>query len=122
MVLGDFNTWTGKDVDSTAKIFTDARFSTPFVNGLPTWKTFIIELKLDWHWLRGLQPINYGIDRKIGLSVTGRCGSKSSFEIGEGRVCSPLGTRGLLVVWCCSLQGDYFKRTHTTHPSKEPIN
>jgi endonuclease/exonuclease/phosphatase family metal-dependent hydrolase len=68
VVLGDFNTWTGKDVDSTAKLFTGDKFSTPFVNGLTTWKTFIIELKLDWLWLRGLQPFNYGIDRKIGLS------------------------------------------------------
>ena len=68
VVLGDFNTWTGKDVDSTAKLFTGAKFSTPFVNGLTTWKTFIIELKLDWLWLRGLQPVNYGIDRKIRLS------------------------------------------------------
>lgn len=68
VVLGDFNTWTGKDVDSTAKLFTGAKFSTPFVNGLTTWKTFIIELNLDWLWLRGLQAFNYGIDRKIGLS------------------------------------------------------
>jgi endonuclease/exonuclease/phosphatase family metal-dependent hydrolase len=68
VVLGDFNTWTGKDVDATAKLFTGAKFSTPFVNSLNTWKTFIIELKLDWLWLRGLQPVNYGIDRKIGLS------------------------------------------------------
>jgi endonuclease/exonuclease/phosphatase family metal-dependent hydrolase len=68
VVLGDFNTWTGKDVDSTSKLFTDAKFSTPFANGQSTWKTFILELKLDWLWLRGLQPVNYGIDKKIGLS------------------------------------------------------
>jgi len=68
VVLGDFNTWTGKDVDSTDKLFTSAKFSTPFANGLNTWKTFIIELKLDWLWLRGLQPTNYGIDRKSRLS------------------------------------------------------
>lgn len=68
VVLGDFNTITGKDVDGTTALFTNAKFSTPFSNGLTTWKTFIIELKLDWLWLRGLKPGNYGIDKKVGLS------------------------------------------------------
>lgn len=68
VVLGDFNTITGGDVRATWQLFTDARFQTPFPNSEPTWKTFIIKLKLDWVWLRGLRPLDYGIDRKIGLS------------------------------------------------------
>jgi endonuclease/exonuclease/phosphatase family metal-dependent hydrolase len=68
IVLGDFNTITGKDVDGTTALFTNEKFSTPFKNGVSTWKTFIIELKLDWLWLRGLTPTNHGIDKKIGLS------------------------------------------------------
>ncbi len=68
IVLGDFNTWTGKDVDATAQMFEAAKFQTPFANGTSTWKTFIIELKLDWLWLRGLRPVQHGIDKKIGLS------------------------------------------------------
>jgi endonuclease/exonuclease/phosphatase family metal-dependent hydrolase len=68
VVLGDFNTITGKDVDGTSELFTSAKFSTPFSNGASTWKTFIIELKLDWLWLRNLKPTNYGIDKKVGLS------------------------------------------------------
>ncbi len=68
VVLGDFNTLTGKDVDATSELFTAAKFSTPFANGLSTWKTFIIELKLDWLWLRNLRPVRFGIDKKIGLS------------------------------------------------------
>lgn len=68
IVLGDFNTITGKDVDGTTALFTSEKFSTPFKNGVSTWKTFIIELKLDWLWLRGLTPTNHGIDKKIGLS------------------------------------------------------
>ncbi len=68
IVLGDFNTITEKDVDGTTTLFTKAKFSTPFKNGVSTWKTFIIELKLDWLWLRGLTPTNHGIDKKIGLS------------------------------------------------------
>jgi endonuclease/exonuclease/phosphatase family metal-dependent hydrolase len=68
VVLGDFNTLTGKDVDATSELFTAAKFQTPFANGLSTWKTFIIELKLDWLWLRNLHPVQFGIDKKIGLS------------------------------------------------------
>jgi endonuclease/exonuclease/phosphatase family metal-dependent hydrolase len=68
IVLGDFNTITGKDVDGTTALFTSEKFSTPFKNGVSTWRTFIIELKLDWLWLRGLTPTNHGIDKKIGLS------------------------------------------------------
>ena len=68
IVLGDFNTMMGKDVDATTELFTTAKFSTPFANGISTWKTFIIELKLDWLWLRGLAPTNHGIDKKVGLS------------------------------------------------------
>jgi endonuclease/exonuclease/phosphatase family metal-dependent hydrolase len=68
VVLGDFNTLTGKDVDATSELFTAAKFQTPFANGLSTWKTFIIELKLDWLWLRNLRPVQFGIDKKIGLS------------------------------------------------------
>jgi endonuclease/exonuclease/phosphatase family metal-dependent hydrolase len=68
IVLGDFNTLTGKDVDGTTKLFTNAKFSTPFSNNISTWRTFIIELKLDWLWLRNLAPTKHGIDKKIGLS------------------------------------------------------
>jgi endonuclease/exonuclease/phosphatase family metal-dependent hydrolase len=68
VVLGDFNTITARDVGETSELFTTAKFSTPFTNNLTTWKTFILELKLDWFWLRGLQPVSFGIDKKVGLS------------------------------------------------------
>lgn len=68
VVLGDFNTLTGKDVDATTRLFETEKFSTPFANGASTWKTFIIELKLDWLWLRGLTPVRHGIDKKVSLS------------------------------------------------------
>jgi endonuclease/exonuclease/phosphatase family metal-dependent hydrolase len=68
IVLGDFNTMMGKDVDATSALFTAAKFSTPFDNDTSTWKTFIIQLKLDWLWLRNLTPTKHGIDKKIGLS------------------------------------------------------
>ncbi|MDT4968626.1 MAG: hypothetical protein QOJ64_3363 [Acidobacteriota bacterium] len=68
VVLGDFNTVSGKDVDGTTNLFTAAKFSTPFSNSLTTWKTFILEFKLDWLWLRGLTATEFGIDKKVGLS------------------------------------------------------
>jgi endonuclease/exonuclease/phosphatase family metal-dependent hydrolase len=68
VVLGDFNTITAKDVGQTSELFTTAKFSTPFTNNITTWKTFILELKLDWLWLRGLQATAFGIDKKVGLS------------------------------------------------------
>jgi endonuclease/exonuclease/phosphatase family metal-dependent hydrolase len=67
-VMGDFNTITDDDVNATSELFKDAGFQTPFSNREPTWKTFIIKLKLDWVWLRGLRALDYGINRRVGLS------------------------------------------------------
>ncbi len=68
VVLGDFNTITGKDVNATSSLFIGKGFETPFPNDKATWKTFILELKLDWVWLLGLEAGEYGIDKKIGFS------------------------------------------------------
>jgi endonuclease/exonuclease/phosphatase family metal-dependent hydrolase len=68
VVLGDFNTIDGQSVEDTTELFTDAGFETPFPNSLKTWKTFVLELKLDWIWLRDLRPSDYGVDRKVGFS------------------------------------------------------
>ncbi|HEY3028130.1 MAG TPA: endonuclease/exonuclease/phosphatase family protein [Pyrinomonadaceae bacterium] len=70
IVLGDFNTWEVNAADETTKLFQDAGFTTPF-DKEPTFLTKMlisIELKLDWIWLRGLEPVNHGIDRKIEVS------------------------------------------------------
>lgn len=68
VVLGDFNTPTGKDINATSRLFNDEGFQTPFSNDDATWKTFIIELKLDWLWLRGFEVKDYGIDKKVKMS------------------------------------------------------
>jgi endonuclease/exonuclease/phosphatase family metal-dependent hydrolase len=68
VVLGDFNTLMGKDVDATSSLFLDAGFTTPFPNHETTWKWFILELKNDWIWLRNLRATASGIDKQIGLS------------------------------------------------------
>lgn len=68
IVLGDFNTVKGKDVKAARRLFTGEGFTTPFADGNKTWKTFVIKLKLDWLWLRGLEARASGIDKKVELS------------------------------------------------------
>jgi endonuclease/exonuclease/phosphatase family metal-dependent hydrolase len=68
VVLGDFNTWEPASVSETEKLFTGAGFSTPFAQDKPTWKTLFLELKLDWLWLRDLEPTSHGITRRIEFS------------------------------------------------------
>jgi len=68
IVLGDFNTIKGKDVKAARRLFTDAGFKTPLADDHTTWKTFVIKLKLDWLWLRGLDARSSGIDKDVDLS------------------------------------------------------
>ena len=68
VVLGDFNTIKGKDVKAARRLFTEAGFETPFPDDRSTWKTFVVKLKLDWLWLRGLEARSHGIDKGVGLS------------------------------------------------------
>ncbi|MBD0371130.1 MAG: endonuclease/exonuclease/phosphatase family protein [Pyrinomonadaceae bacterium] len=68
VVLGDFNTLEPQAIENTTQLFTEAGFETPFPNNMKTWKTLILELKLDWIWLRGLRPSDYGVDRKVPFS------------------------------------------------------
>ena len=71
VIMGDLNTWQGGAGRKTIKLFTDAGFTTPF--GSQTTfrrKVFFvpIDLRLDWIWVRGLEPTGYGIDRQITIS------------------------------------------------------
>ena len=68
VILGDFNTLVPKDINGTSKLFTEKGFQTPFSNTEPTWRTFVIELKLDWLWLRGFNVKQFGIDRQVSMS------------------------------------------------------
>lgn len=71
IVMGDLNTWEPSADDKTAKLFSDARFTTPFA-GNATFRRRVlfvpIEMKLDWIWLRGLEAASFGIDREIEIS------------------------------------------------------
>jgi endonuclease/exonuclease/phosphatase family metal-dependent hydrolase len=71
IVMGDFNTWEANADTKTIKLFTEAGMRTPF-GAQTTFKRKIlvmpIEFRLDWVWLRGLEPASYGIDRKVEVS------------------------------------------------------
>ena len=68
IILGDFNTIKGKDVRAARRLFTQAGFTTPIQDDRTTWRTFVIKLKLDWLWLRGLEARTSGIDKDVDLS------------------------------------------------------
>jgi endonuclease/exonuclease/phosphatase family metal-dependent hydrolase len=68
VVLGDFNTIKGKDVKAARRLFTEAGFQTPLADDDTTWKAFVVQLKLDWLWLRGLEARSAGIDKDVELS------------------------------------------------------
>ena len=68
VVLGDFNTIKGRDVRACVKLFTDSGFTSPIPHDRSTFKVFLLKFKLDWIWARGLEPVDGGIDRDIGLS------------------------------------------------------
>lgn len=71
IVLGDLNTWEVNVGSKVRKLFTEASFTTPF-GGKTTFSRRVlfvpIDLHLDWVWLRGLDAVNHGVDRKITIS------------------------------------------------------
>jgi endonuclease/exonuclease/phosphatase family metal-dependent hydrolase len=71
IILGDFNTWEPDADSKTIELFKAAGFRTPF-GGQSTFKRQILfvplKLRLDWIWLRGLEPVNFGIGTKIDIS------------------------------------------------------
>jgi endonuclease/exonuclease/phosphatase family metal-dependent hydrolase len=72
VVMGDFNSWEPATGQGVRKLFTDAKFVTPFPDGETTFTrsavVFDVKLKLDWIWLRGLTAGSYGIDRSVTVS------------------------------------------------------
>jgi endonuclease/exonuclease/phosphatase family metal-dependent hydrolase len=68
IVVGDFNTIKGKDVKAARRLFTREGFNTPIPDDQTTWRTFVVKLKLDWLWLRGLEAHASGIDKDVDLS------------------------------------------------------
>lgn len=71
MIVGDLNTWEPAAGSKVTKLFTSASFNTPFGNETTfSRKIFFVplDLRLDWVWLRGLETVNFGIDREVAIS------------------------------------------------------
>jgi len=71
IVLGDLNTWEQDAVARTFKLFSAEAFHTPFDDSPTFFRRalfVLIDLKLDWIWLRNFEATNYGVDRTIALS------------------------------------------------------
>ena len=63
--LGDFNTVSTRNNQDARRLFTSAGFSTPFEDGLQTWRIFMIAMQLDWIWLRGLDATANGVANQV---------------------------------------------------------
>lgn len=73
VVLGDFNTAEVAALKGTRRLFEEAGFATPFADDQPTWRFTalglkMLDLKLDWVWLRGCKPTAWGIAHRIDYS------------------------------------------------------
>jgi endonuclease/exonuclease/phosphatase family metal-dependent hydrolase len=71
VILGDFNTWEASAVTRTRKLFIDSGFETPFDDKSTFSRKIVffpLELKLDWIWLRNLEVVSNGVQRKISIS------------------------------------------------------
>lgn len=71
IIMGDLNTWQSDAESRTIKLFTEARFTTPFGSQTTFSRRVLfvpIDLRLDWIWLRGFEAATYGIERKIAVS------------------------------------------------------
>ncbi len=71
VVLGDLNTWEQDAVAKTSKLFTAENFHTPFDEQATFFRRVLfvsVDLKLDWIWLRNLEHLIYGVNRRIELS------------------------------------------------------
>jgi endonuclease/exonuclease/phosphatase family metal-dependent hydrolase len=71
IVVGDLNTWEMPAEEKTIKLFKSEGFHTPFRDE-PTFSRRILfmgfQLRLDWIWLRNLEAVRHGINRKINQS------------------------------------------------------
>jgi len=71
IVLGDMNTWEPSAEPKVKKLFTEAGFHTPFDDQSTFSRKVLlipIELRLDWVWLRQVESLTHGIDKKVGIS------------------------------------------------------
>jgi endonuclease/exonuclease/phosphatase family metal-dependent hydrolase len=71
IIMGDLNTWQPNAGSETKKLFTKAGLTTPFDDQTTFSQKILfvpLKMRLDWMWMRGLEVLNHGIDKKVTLS------------------------------------------------------
>ena len=68
LILGDFNTLTSESRLRMRGLIETHGFTTPFPNGLATWRAGLIRLQPDWIFVRDVKVVRWGVAR--GLSVS----------------------------------------------------
>jgi endonuclease/exonuclease/phosphatase (EEP) superfamily protein YafD len=68
-VLGDFNTFSGGHRKKMFELMEAAGFVSAVPAGKPSFKRYMfVKLRLDWIWLKGLEPVTAGIANEIQVS------------------------------------------------------
>ncbi|HUQ31461.1 MAG TPA: endonuclease/exonuclease/phosphatase family protein [Pyrinomonadaceae bacterium] len=68
VLLGDFNTLTGKARREMRRLLESKDFSTPMPTGTPTWRAGLLRLHTDWIFVRGAKTRRWGVARLRGIS------------------------------------------------------
>lgn len=68
ILLGDFNTLSGRSRLEMRRLLESHGFSTPFPNGTPTWRAGLIRLHTDWIFIRGAKVKRFGVARHLSVS------------------------------------------------------
>jgi endonuclease/exonuclease/phosphatase family metal-dependent hydrolase len=68
VVLGDFNTLSGKKCGETRSFMESRGFTTPFPTGTKTWRGGGLRMHADWIFVRNLAVKRWGVAKPIGVS------------------------------------------------------
>jgi len=68
LVVGDFNTLSGRKVKETRSFLESHGYTTPFQTGTATWRGAGIRLHADWIFGRGVNIPKWGVARPLGVS------------------------------------------------------
>ena len=68
LIIGDFNTLTGRKAAETRTFLEAHGFATPFRTGIPTWRGFGLRLHADWIFARQVEIKRWGVARPLNVS------------------------------------------------------
>jgi endonuclease/exonuclease/phosphatase family metal-dependent hydrolase len=68
IVLGDFNTLSGRKCIETRRLMESRGYTTPFPTGTSTWRGAGIRLHADWIFVRDINIARWGVARPLAVS------------------------------------------------------